>query len=71
MSWRYGVMENRDGIFQVHEIYDENSWTEDAVVPYGETKAELIRDLERMLKDAKRYRTFRPKRAPDGPEFAS
>jgi len=44
--------------YDVIEVYREHGQTEDSVKPGGETKAELIADLERMLADVKRYRTI-------------
>jgi len=38
--------------------------TADSVKPGGETKAELIADLERMLIDIQRYRTIVEKESP-------
>jgi len=33
-------------------------WTEDKCFPMGETREELIRDLEMMLEDCKRHKTL-------------
>lgn len=34
---------------------DSTSWTADSACPQGETKEELLGDLERMMSDAKKY----------------
>lgn len=44
--------------YEIYEYYpDSNNWTENSIKPSGDTKEELIRDLERMLKDANKYKT--------------
>jgi len=62
--WRYQAMPDADGYLEVHEVYVDRphwwswprlSWTADAVVPFGGDKAELERDLRRMLRDVRRF----------------
>jgi hypothetical protein len=71
MTWHYkaGRFKNPDGSYhyQVIEWYvpdhstDEAGmdvgWT-DAITPSGDTKQELIRDLEMMLEDVKHHDVF-------------
>ena len=59
--WHYQARRRTDHgeqYYEVIEVYREHGQTEDSVKPCGETKAELIADLERMLADVKRYRTI-------------
>ena len=45
--------------FDIVEMYDKpTGWTEDSMAPGGETKNDLITDLEMMLHDAKKYPVF-------------
>ena len=57
LIWRYGLIKDPDHEwYRVHEVYldkDGKSWTEDGVVPAGETPEEVVLELERMLKDIK------------------
>ena len=50
----------RDGqhCYDVIQVYQKYGRSVDGVLAGGETKAELIADLERMLADVKRYRTI-------------
>jgi hypothetical protein len=53
-TWNYRVVEN-EGSFAIHEAYYDDAGnvtniTVDAVVPMGESLAELRADLERFLK---------------------
>jgi hypothetical protein len=57
MSWYYQVRKRIvDGspIYDIVERYGRDMWTAQSMSPLGETKAEVIRDLERMLADAKK-----------------
>lgn len=59
MTWHYRarVREQGDGLpwWDVVEFYEHTppSWTELGTGPGGDTKEELIADLERMLHDVK------------------
>lgn len=61
MSWNYRIVE-RDECFGIHEAYynknrQVDSMTKDSVkLEHYESVDELIDDLERMLKDARRYK---------------
>ena len=63
MSWNYRVIrhDKEEKIFyQIHEVYyDDNNkietFTENAVHPFGESIEELITDLDHMLGDARKY----------------
>jgi hypothetical protein len=60
MSWHYRIRkrkapENKKYIFDIVEFYGKRSWTVQGIKPYGDTKEELIQELERMLSDAKKY----------------
>ena len=59
-KWHYRVF-RRPGylckwLYTIREYYAPCSYTEDSI-PFGETRGELIKDLENMLADAKRYST--------------
>lgn len=41
--------------YQIVEIYSYGARTENGIMPIGETPEELIQELERILKDAKKY----------------
>lgn len=59
MSWHYQIRKRMVGDavrFDIVEYYtDFAAWTENGMRPQGNTKSEVIRELERMLKDAKKY----------------
>lgn len=67
MSWHYRIRKrtiNGKPWYDIVECYCNpiygpkgNGWTEDGMTPGGETRAILIRELETMLADAKKYRT--------------
>ena len=52
MTWQYRVMRRRLGDvgygYGIYEFYGIDGWTKDAMVPYGETLAELRADYELM-----------------------
>jgi hypothetical protein len=61
MSWHYRVR-RREGpekgkfIFDIVEMYNKpKGWTAEGMKPFGESKKELIWELETMLADAKKY----------------
>ena len=60
MSWHYQArrrtLEGRYW-YDIVEVYRRVGATIDGVKPGGETKAELVAELERMLADVQRYRT--------------
>ena len=57
MSWNYRIIQkNVDEFvsFEVHEVYYRpdgsiEGWSENPVIPYGETPEELKKDLTKML----------------------
>lgn len=59
MSWHYQMRKriiDDEEIYDIVEIYDQdNVWTMDGIAPIGNTKEELIQDLERMISDANKY----------------
>jgi len=59
MSWHYRVrkrMVNGEKLFDIVEMYTKpRGWTKDGMKPVGNSKKEIIRDLEMMLGDAKKY----------------
>ena len=63
MNWNYRVIKYDDAdevFFQIHEVYynEDNeieAYTEEPMVPFGETQEELIAELEMMINDAKKY----------------
>lgn len=61
MSWNYRIMrhtKDREEWYELHEMFYGiecgNVWTESGVVPFGDTREELIMCIEMMLSDAKR-----------------
>lgn len=44
--------------YGVIEYYQKCGWSENYEKPFGATKKELIRDLEMMLEDVKKYKTL-------------
>ena len=65
--WHYQARRRTDEgqyWYEVIEVYHRLGQTADSVKPMGETKTELIADLERMLADVKRYRTIVEKEQP-------
>ena len=60
MSWHYQARRRTDKgqhWYDIVEVYQRAGATIDGVKPGGETKAELVAELERMLADVQRYRT--------------
>jgi hypothetical protein len=59
MSWHYQVRRREDKgdvYFDIVEIYtDPPGWTRDSIAPIGDSPEELMRVLEMMLADAKKY----------------
>ena len=57
MSWRYRIVEHTDDdvtSYEVHEEFDMPGGpaiTENGIVPFGDTKEELVECLEMMLGD--------------------
>lgn len=52
--WHYQATRNKDGMYEVREVFHiegKTSWTANPISPFGETKTELIHDIERMLMD--------------------
>ena len=61
VSWHYQTRRRTDKgqhWYEIIEVYQGAGQTVDSVKPGGETKAELIADLEHMLADARKYRTL-------------
>ncbi len=61
MSWNYRIFKGKDNRFTIREAYynKENQiylFREDSMEPWGTSANELIADLERMLRDAKRFK---------------
>jgi len=62
MTWNYRVVKydtNENIIYRIHEVfYDQDNniefFTEDAVLPQGDSLKELIADLQFMMDDAKK-----------------
>ena len=54
MSWNYRAMKDGDGLYSVHEVFDEKSYTNE-IAPQGETIEDLIEVLEMMLNDLKTH----------------
>lgn len=74
MSWRFGLTVRKlpDGrdYYEVRELFEGPkgvwaSWTEHPVPAQGESRAEVIRELEMMLEDCKK---FKAKRIPTPPK---
>lgn len=66
MSWRYRIRKriiDGEPWYDVVEFYESRhpSWTQDSIAPGGETRDEVIRCLEMMLKDCKATKTFTDK----------
>lgn len=61
MSWHYRIRKRTDkgqDWYDIVEYYTyPRGWTKESRAPGGETRAELISELEMMLADAKKYRT--------------
>jgi len=65
MTWRFGASRRKcpDGSYhyEVREFYDMDddgvwgSWTENGIVPSGETKEEVLETLRMMLADVEHY----------------
>ena len=53
MSWNYRVMKKKirgEDVFEIHEVYyttegKVKAWTENPIIPYGETMEELKEDI--------------------------
>ena len=62
MSWHYQIVD-KDGWYSIREVYSDigddkgEAWTEDAVAPTGTSREDVIKELEMMLEDAKRWPT--------------
>jgi hypothetical protein len=63
-DWHYQVFLNdidkdkRFHYYTIHEVYHKPFMYSDRTFPFGETKKELIHDLEMMLADAKKYKVL-------------
>ena len=59
MSWYYQVRKrinaDKSVVYDIVERYGRDMWTAQSMSPIGETKAEVIQDLTRMLADAKKH----------------
>lgn len=59
MVWHYRIRKRTDQGQDWYDIveYHENpeAWTKDSMAPGGETREEVIKCLEMMLADAKKY----------------
>ena len=58
MSWHYQIKEFENKgqkYYQMIEVYSGPYGTSGPITPVGETPSELIRDLEMMLNDARKY----------------
>jgi len=59
MSWHYQIRKrviDKEEVFDIVERYSNpDVWTVEGMKPVGDTKEEIIRDLEMMLADAKKY----------------
>lgn len=68
MTWNYRIVKHKSGVntwYSLHEVYyDENGepdgMTQNPISAHGDTRAEVIKALEMMLKDAKRMPVFIP-----------
>lgn len=69
MSWHYQIRKRiigEDEFYDIVEMYhDDNGnhtgWTIDSMSPNGNTKEELIKDIEMMLADANKHPVFEDK----------
>lgn len=59
MSWHYCIRKRTDkgqDWYDIVEYYDNpEGWTKDSISPSGETPGEVIKCLEMMVADAKKY----------------
>lgn len=59
MSWHYQIRKQITAghtWFDIVEVYDNpRGWTENSIVPAGESPEGVIEALEHMLADAKKY----------------
>lgn len=59
MSWHYQIRKrviDKEEVFDIVERYSNpDGWTVEGMKPVGDTKEEIIRDIEMMLADAKKY----------------
>lgn len=59
MSWHYQIRKREDKgqvWYDIVEVYtDPMGWSRDSQAPTGETPEELMRTIEMMLADAKKY----------------
>lgn len=62
MSWHYQVRKYTSGKetwYDIVEVYTSpRGWTRKGIKPMGESREEVIRCLEMMLYDAKKYKTL-------------
>ena len=67
MSWHYQARrrtQHGQHYYEVVAVYGRLLRSGGGMTPMGDTKAELIADLKRMLADVKRYRTIVQREAP-------
>jgi len=58
MIWNNRITKDNKG-FALREVFydgDTKSWTEDVLTEYFDSPDELIKDLERKLQDAKKFK---------------
>lgn len=67
MSWHYRVRRRKfldKWVYDIVEVYtNPKGWTDNSMAPRGDTRRGLIKDLERMLEDAKKYPTLTDREA--------
>ena len=57
-TWRYGIVKRGD-IYSVHEVYIDDEyvtgWTSNPIAAEGDSRQDVIRELKRMLRDARKH----------------
>lgn len=69
MKWHYNLMKNHYGSFEIIEVYlnDEGNvkyWSETDTI--SNTKTEVLRTLQHMIDDIKKYKVVRIQDLPGG-----
>lgn len=69
MNWRYGLsvrkLPNGEDLYEVREFYENlggktwGTWTENPIYASGNTRKEVIEELELMLEDVKKHKAIR------------
>lgn len=54
LTWRYGLMKYKNGEVGVHEIYTDNSWTEQPII-VGDNLEDILEVLDMIKKDVISY----------------